>query len=539
MASLGHAHRGPLTRLKRNARSKRAKLLAQNSENHAQGDEAWNMYFVEYGKSLSLFSRVTPDMTTQSLINANVVLLYSPGRARTGARSLPVLVQGHPVVQTQHTSEEIVTGHREPVIMRVYYAVVILNFWGQVRSQCLSEEDDLPPPPRPSLSQLTPFSLDLFREVVPPSGNFLFSPFSVWSALVLAYLGSRGDTKTQMERVLRLTTKDDTLALYRALGQIRESPENYTIDSANRIYVDTALPLYECVARVLPDEVKNVDFSQADLAAAEINQFVNSRTRGNIPHLVDPLDVSLARMVFVNAVYFKGFWEHQFSPRDTTRERFDVSPGRHSFVDMMDRTGMYGFGVSEELDSDVVELPYRGGAASLVVLLPRDRQTGGELDRMLQRLTPVALASAVGNLTPSKVHLKFPKFKFESILRNELIQALTRLGLRDLFSPAANLTAFSPAGGLRITNGVHKAVMEVNEEGAEASSGTALVIRQRTRPFVCNRPFLFFIHEKIVDNILFVGVFREPQTKSGDISYNVARRMLHIGYGKATTDEDK
>lgn len=44
-----------------------------------------------------------------------------------------------------------------------------------------------------------------------------------------------------------------------------ESPENYTMDLANRIYVDNALPLYECVARVLPDEVKDVDFSQVSL----------------------------------------------------------------------------------------------------------------------------------------------------------------------------------------------------------------------------------------------------------------------------------
>lgn len=92
-------------------------------------------------------------------------------------------------------------------------------------------------------------------------------------------------------------------------------------------------------------KVKYTPFNtQADLAAAEINQFVNTRTRGNIPHLVEPLDVSQAHMVFVNAVHFKGFWEHQFSPRNTARERFVVTPGRHSLVDMMARTGMYDFG---------------------------------------------------------------------------------------------------------------------------------------------------------------------------------------------------
>lgn len=68
----------------------------------------------------------------------------------------------------------------------------------------------------------------------------------------------------------------------------------------------------------------------------------------------------------------------------------------------------------------MVELPYRGGAASLFVLLPRDRRTGDELDRMLQRLTPAALASAVEKLESSERILNLPKFKFEKGLSSEL-----------------------------------------------------------------------------------------------------------------------
>nr|XP_027214276.1 leukocyte elastase inhibitor-like [Penaeus vannamei] len=383
----------------------------------------------------------------------------------------------------------------------------------RVSSQCLSEDDALAPPPHPSLSQVAPFSLDLFGKVLPPSGNFLFSPFSVWSALVLAYFGSRGDTKAQMERVLRLPAKEETLALYRALKQIyapSADGQKHTMLSSNRIYIDTSLPVRRCVQQVLPDEVKTLNFAQPDLAAATINHFVNASTQGKIPRLVTTADVTLARLAFVNAVYFKGFWETPFAAENTRREEFFLSPKRRAYVDMMEQTDNFKNGASEELDADVVELPYRGGAASMVVLLPRDRGTGGELDRMLQRLTPAALASAVGNLARNKVLLKFPKFKLESSLRNELIEALTHLGLRDLFSPAADLTAFSPSGGLMITHAVHKAVIEVDEKGTEAAAATVFLSKQSGTYFTCNRPFLFFIRDNAVNSILFLGVYREP-----------------------------
>lgn len=89
------------------------------------------------------------------------------------------------------------------------------------------------------------------------------------------------------------------------------------------------------------------------------------------------------------------------------------------------------------------------------------------------------------------------------------------MGLRDLFSAAADLTGFSPAGGLRITNGVHKAVIEVNEEGAEAAAATAIVsgrssILPDIKHFTCNRPFFYFIRDNSSENILFMGIYRKP-----------------------------
>nr|XP_027237480.1 leukocyte elastase inhibitor-like [Penaeus vannamei] len=127
-------------------------------------------------------------------------------------------------------------------------------------------------------------------KALPPSGNFFISPFSVWSALVLAYFGSRGNTKAELEQVLRLTNREDTLALFRALERRYDSQEanqNYTINSANRIYFDQSIPVRECVGKVLDDQVKFTDFNRPDAAAADINAFINAETRGKIPKLIE------------------------------------------------------------------------------------------------------------------------------------------------------------------------------------------------------------------------------------------------------------
>nr|XP_027230261.1 leukocyte elastase inhibitor B-like [Penaeus vannamei] len=129
----------------------------------------------------------------------------------------------------------------------------------KVRCQCLSSSDTSPPP-RSRFSSSRPPSLDLLQKALPPSGNFFISPFSVWSALVLAYFGSRGKTKAELEQVLRLTNREDTLALFRALE--REANQNYTINSANRIYFDQSIPVRECVGKVLDDKVKFTDFNR-------------------------------------------------------------------------------------------------------------------------------------------------------------------------------------------------------------------------------------------------------------------------------------
>ncbi|XP_037790779.1 LOW QUALITY PROTEIN: leukocyte elastase inhibitor A-like [Penaeus monodon] len=393
--------------------------------------------------------------------------------------------------------------------------------FGLVSPQCISKDDSLVPPPRTYLGHIAPFSVGLLKEVLPASGNFFFSPYSIWTALTLAYFGSNGSTKTQLERVLQLGNREGALALYKSVDnryRLQENNPNNTINAANRIYVQDGLPLRECLQTVFSKEMKAVDFrQQAQAAAGEINRFVSDTTRGKIPEIVSANSVSGAVMVLVNAVYFKGLWERQFKVENTAPQRFFVTPNRHAMVPMMSQESGFKYGESQELDAQVLEMPYRSGRTSMFVLLPRDQGTGRELDEMVQRLNPSTLTAALTDTHEQTVHLKFPKFKFEKKIDSALQQALVRMGVADLFSDRADLTNFKSDGGLQATGIIHKAVVEVDEEGAEAAAATAIIVTFSAIAippppvrFTCDRPFLFLIRDNDIDNILFIGAYRQP-----------------------------
>nr|XP_027230257.1 serpin B3-like [Penaeus vannamei] len=246
-----------------------------------------------------------------------------------------------------------------------------------------------------------------------------------------------------------------------------------------------------------------------DAAAADINAFVNAETRGKIPKLIEPSFVKDAKMFLTNAVYFKGFWKYPFKPQRTHKDKFFVTPEESVQVDMMTQTGRFKYVDSEKLHAQVLEMPYRGDAMSMVVLLPRSERAK-EVDRLVQRLKPKVLASELKAMPSVSLRVKFPKFSVESTLGNELISTLGKMGIRDLFSSTADLTNFAPNGGLHVNGGMHKALIEVDEEGAEAAAATALFMYvSRPRPpkttFTCNRPFVFYIQDNEANNILFMG----------------------------------
>ncbi|KAK8741743.1 hypothetical protein OTU49_002371 [Cherax quadricarinatus] len=378
------------------------------------------------------------------------------------------------------------------------------------------------------LTGINDFSFDLYRELSRKSNattNFFFSPYSIWTALTLTYFGSAGRTRTQLEATLRVTDKTSTLRLWRALdimyAQRAALNPPYTFNMANRVYISKTLNLRPCAKSVLKQELQTVDFTKKDESSAAINEFVSSNTRGRINQLVKPDDLENALMVLINAAFFKGSWKYMFNSTNTTIQSFFVSPKHSVDVPMMKLKTSLKLVQSTELRARILELPYAGDVISMLLLLP-DTEGEAGFSSMVSALSGANLSKVTSKLNNSvPVEVFLPKFKLEQMLRDELIEGLKNSGIKDLFdSRSANLTEFATDKLLYAKKAIHKAFVEVSEEGTEAAAATAIVLIDRIigpplRKFHCNRPFVFLIFDNQAKTVLFMGAYKNPPKDVG------------------------
>jgi serine protease inhibitor len=148
----------------------------------------------------------------------------------------------------------------------------------------------------------------------------------------------------------------------------------------------------------------------------------------------------------------------------------------------------------------------------MMVFLPSGQKN--LLEHTLSKITPETLKAALQEGSNREVDVSLPKFTVEKVI--ELVPVLSKLGLGDLFTPSADLGAFSESTRLSFDDGVHKAKIEVDENGSTAAAATSLFSFRSARPldpaqFNCDHPFMYMIYDKIQNVILFAGIYRGPE----------------------------
>lgn len=240
---------------------------------------------------------------------------------------------------------------------------------------------------------------------------------------------------------------------------------------------------------------------------------MEAKTQDKIKDLIQSGNLDpLTRLVLVNAIYFKGNWASPFDPAHTAEGAFVVAPDAEVRVPLMAKLQRIPYAEFEEVQ--IAKLPYAGAGLSMLVVLPREKAGLAALEA---RLTPDVLAAWRAGLAERDVRLVLPKFKL-TWGAFELNGALKALGMLDAFSDTQ--ADFSGMDGrpawLYIGLVLHKAFVEVNEEGTEAAAATAVVMRARAmRPsppveFRADHPFLFLIQEETTGAILFLGRVADP-----------------------------
>jgi serpin B len=165
--------------------------------------------------------------------------------------------------------------------------------------------------------------------------------------------------------------------------------------------------------------------------------------------------------------------------------------------------------------AQLLQLPYKDGALSMYILLPKDNDIGA----LESKLDNDYLNSLTEDLSPEEVNLYLPKFKFEQ--KYTLNQMLIEMGMPTAFTDTADFSGMTDSTSLKIGFVIHQSFVEVNEEGTEAAAATAIGMvatgidpHPQPQPILFNadHPFIFIIRHEETGQILFMGKVGNPGT---------------------------
>ncbi|MBW3595725.1 MAG: serpin family protein [Planctomycetes bacterium] len=362
------------------------------------------------------------------------------------------------------------------------------------------------------------FAFDLYGRLHEQRGNLFFSPASISTALAMTYAGAEGQTEKQLAQVLHFRIPEEQLhAGFGTMTEVLNSDQpGYRLNMANRLWAQESYPFrpeFLAVTRKqYGSELAQVDFAQkAEQARQIINAWIEEQTNGKIEDLIPPsvLD-AMTRLVLTNAIYFKGAWEEEFSKEATEDAPFHLSHDRQIETPTMRQKEDFRYAADDDLQ--ILELPYAGRDLSMLVLLPKEIGRLGELER---RLTAENFQKWTSGLRKREVQVYLPKFKLTS--QFAMSNVLRGMGMELAFSDQADFTGMSTAEELMISEVVHKAFVDVNEEGTEAAAATGVVVAATAAPvqqepvvFRADHPFVFLIRDNRTGAILFLGRVANP-----------------------------
>ena len=371
------------------------------------------------------------------------------------------------------------------------------------------------------------FAFDIYNQAAAnnPEDNLFFSPYSIYTALGMTYAGSKRDTEEQMREALYFS--EDMMSQHaafrdmsRKLNQIGER-DKAQLSVANgvfqaKLHENALLPEYQNILKKYYDsEMYSLDFGQAKQTADYINDWVLERTNKRIKDLVNEQHIRSSNngMLLVNAIFFKANWLKQFDPKNTNVMSFYPIREKEIPVNMMYTRDDFGY--TEVADMQVIELPYDEEELSMLVFLPI-------LTDKLPQFDNDMVFEAMKNFRKQDVMLWMPSFTLDLEL-GEIPEMLTNMGMKDAFiENYADFTGIrDPKAGadLFIKDILHKAFIEVNEEGTEAAAATSVIMATKSaampdekKPIVfrADRPFTYMIVHRPSQTILFMGKLINP-----------------------------
>jgi serpin B len=376
------------------------------------------------------------------------------------------------------------------------------------------------------------FALKLYDKLHDKPGNLFFSPYSISTAVAMTYAGARGQTEQQIAEAMHFPIilagdpangsklPPDRRRFHAAFRAVMEDLNSRTEKGAYKLHVANALwgqrgcrfykEYIELVEADYHGRLTEVDFIRAtERSRKTINTWVEKQTNQKIKDLIPPGALNqLTRLVLTNAIYFKGSWASRFKKEKTSQAPFTLTNGDKVNVPMMSQTETFNYVQAE--DFELLEMAYVEDELSMLIFLPKKFDGLSEFEKTL---TSENLSQWLTKLRKTKVIVSVPRFKVTSEFG--LSDVLKSMGIKDAFTRQADFSGMSGMKDLFISAVLHKAYVDVTEEGTEAAAATGIVVGvtsvQPPPPeFRADHPFVFLIRDNRTGSILFIGRVLNP-----------------------------
>ncbi len=364
------------------------------------------------------------------------------------------------------------------------------------------------------------FALD-FYHAMGGDGNRFYSPYSISTALAMTYSGAVNETAQQMKDTLHFTLAQDQLhPAFNALSldlSGRTGSQEFELNIANSLWGQTDYLFLKSFLDVIAENydagLNRVDFRKApEESRLVINQWVSDKTKEKITDLIPQRAIDdSTRLVLINAIYFNAKWQNPFGKESTYDDTFYLADGSRINTPMMHTTQYFSYAEGDGYKA--VELPYKSGNISMVILLPdAEKFKAVEASLTVDRLNDIT-----AKLKSTELILTMPKFRYTSSSVS-LKKTLSDMGMPIAFIyPDADFSGIDGTRYLYIGDVIHKAFISVDEDGTEAAAATAVIMLavsaaplQSPPEMKINRPFIFFIRDMKTGAILFMGRIVNP-----------------------------
>jgi len=367
----------------------------------------------------------------------------------------------------------------------------------------------------------TQFAANIFQKFSDKDSdkNVFFSPFSLSMALSMVYQGADTTTKEEMTETLNysgMSIEEINQSYIDYMNYFKNLYPQVELNVANSIWAREGFIAKESFIEknkeVFDAPYSNLDFSK-DESCDIMNKWISDSTKGKISKMLNPPISDNIVMYLMNAIYFNGNWAEKFDVSRTKDGTFTNIKGEQKTVPMMNKKDAYKYFASDELKA--IELPYGSGNTSMYCILPE----ADDVNDFISKFDNSKWDEIQSKLKlTSGVEVSIPRFKFE--YKPEKVEdTLKELGMKSAFSDLADFSGISD-NPMWISEVIHKAVIDVNEEGSEAAAVTIISmagvsIRPNIEPktFIADKPFLFLIADNTTGTVLFMGKVVDPSAK--------------------------